>query len=72
MNEFKRRELKEVYKLICITHPIDLYDFLADNNAEPYTEPLLTHDKLINLTFDYALENGTDSFYEFHAQMENY
>lgn len=70
MHTLNRRELKEVYKLICVTHPMDLYDFLCMVNEEPYTEPLLTHNKLINLTFNYVLENDTGAFYEFNSWME--
>ena len=70
MNGWIRQGCKEAYKIISITHPMDLYDFLADNNAEPYTEPLLTHDKLINLTFNFVLDNGSDIFFEWIMQQE--
>ena len=70
MNTWINEGSKEVYKLICITHPMDLYDFLADNNAEPYTEPLLSHDRLINLTFNFVLDNGSDLFFEWIMQQE--
>jgi hypothetical protein len=70
MKGWLRQECKEVYKIICITHPMDLYDYLCEVDNEPYSEPLLTHDKLINITFNYILDNGSDSFFEWIMQQE--
>lgn len=70
MNGWLRRECKEVYKIICITHPMDLYDFLADSGAEPHTGEILSHDKLINLAFTFILDNGSDLFFEWIMQQE--
>lgn len=73
MNTLNRLELKEVYKLICITHPYDLYDLLADNNAEPDLPlSMLNNEQIIELCMDFVIKNGTDLFYELHAKMEDY
>jgi hypothetical protein len=49
---------------------MDLYDFLADNGAEPHTGEILSHDKLINLAFTFILDNGSDIFFEWIMQQE--
>lgn len=70
MNTWINEGTKEIYKIICITHPMDLYDFLADNNAEPHTGEILSKDKLINLAFTFILDNGSDLFFEWIMQQE--
>jgi len=70
MNTWINEGSKEVYKIICMTHPMDLYDFLADSGAEPHTGEILSKDKLINLVFTFILDNGSDSFFEWIMQQE--
>ena len=70
MNTWINEGSKEVYKIICSTHPMDLYDFLADSGAEPHTGEILSQDKLINLAFTFVLDNGSDIFFEWIMQQE--
>lgn len=70
MNTWINEGSKEIYKLICITSPIDLYDFLADSGAEPHTGEILSKDKLINLAFTFILDNGSDLFFEWIMRQE--
>jgi len=70
MNTWINEGTKEIYKIICVTSPIDLYDFLADNGAEPHNGEILSKDKLINLAFTFILDNGSDIFFEWIMQQE--
>jgi hypothetical protein len=66
MKGWLRQECKEAYKMICITHPYDLYDFMADNYAEPDLPlSMLTHNDLIELCMDYVFKNGAELFMQY-------
>ena len=46
--------MKYLYKIICTMHPNDMYDFLADNGADPWKQEPLTREFLIDKMWEFV------------------
>lgn len=53
---------KTLLKIIYSMHPMDIYDFLADNDADPWMPTALTHDYLIDCLVMFCAENVENSY----------
>jgi len=52
---------KNLLKIIYSMHPNDVYDFLADNDADPWMSSGLTHDYLIDCLVIFCAENAQNA-----------
>lgn len=49
---------KSTIQIVISMHPNDIYDFLADNGADPWKPEILSHDYLIQKLFEFINENA--------------
>jgi len=53
---------KKLLNIIFTMHPNDIYDFLADNGADPWKPTALSHDYLIDCLVIFCAESTENAY----------